>query len=230
MPVGIRKTFTVAYPDEPYKTTTALGNSFECTYVGPRYLLIQVDNDDHEVREAGRADVAGDPGIDPAGYEQDEYSYVVLDASASDQNALICAYITDEYTHPDVPDYSEEITDADGNTYTWEHVYEGTTGMLPHIYWNNTLKYNPTTETWTMPTFREHVNSRESVMDTAAENAAAIRRALADSTQDFTADERTKLDDHASWLESLPTRYEGINHWKIPYPEEALPAWEDPDA
>ena len=42
----MNKTFTVTYADEPYKTTTADGNTFECTYVGPRWILAQVDRDD----------------------------------------------------------------------------------------------------------------------------------------------------------------------------------------
>ena len=37
------QTFTVNLPDEPYKATTELGLSFECTYTGPRYVLMQID-------------------------------------------------------------------------------------------------------------------------------------------------------------------------------------------
>ena len=119
----MNKTFTVTYADEPYKTTTADGNTFECTYVGPRWILAQVDRDDDQVREAGRSDSsADDPALDPSGYEPDVYDYIVMDANESDDMAMRCAFITDEYTHPDVADYSEEITDADGDTYTWEHV------------------------------------------------------------------------------------------------------------
>ena len=46
----MNKTFTVTYADEPYKTTTANGNTFECTYTGPRWILGQVDRDDDQVR------------------------------------------------------------------------------------------------------------------------------------------------------------------------------------
>ena len=72
--------------------------------------------------------------LDATGYEPDEYDYIVMDANESDEMAMRCAFITDEYTHPDVADYTEEVTDADGDKYTWTHVYEGTTGMLAHIY------------------------------------------------------------------------------------------------
>ena len=156
----MNKTFTVTYADEPYKTTTAKGNTFQCTYTGPRWILGQVDRDDDQVREAGRSDSSSaDPAIDPAGYEPDEYDYIVMDAAESDAMAMRCAFITDDYTHPDVDDYSEEITDATGAKYTWEHVYEGTTGMLPHIYVTDSLLYNHETSTWTDPVLREHNNT-----------------------------------------------------------------------
>ena len=32
----MNKTFTVIHADELHKTTTADGNTFECTYVGPK--------------------------------------------------------------------------------------------------------------------------------------------------------------------------------------------------
>jgi len=83
----MRKTFTVTYPDQPYHTTTDDGNSFECTYTGPRYILVQVDKDDHQCREAARSEKADDPALDPSGYEQDDYHYVLLDAAESDEMA-----------------------------------------------------------------------------------------------------------------------------------------------
>ena len=78
-----------------------------------------MDKDDNQCREAGRGDAPTDPQLDPAGYEQDDYDYVLLDAWASDDKARYAPFMTDEYTHPDVADYTEECTDADGNTWTW---------------------------------------------------------------------------------------------------------------
>ena len=228
----MNKTFTVTYADEPYKTTTADGNTFQCTYIGPRWILAQVDRDDDQVREAGRSDSsADDAALDPSGYEPDVYDYIVMDANESDDMAMRCAFITDEYTHPDVADYSEEITDADGDTYTWTHVYEGTTGMLAHIYVSDSLLYNHETRTWTNPTLRTHNNTRETTLQTWADQAAGIRRALSsdgDAHNNFTDAERTTLGNHATWLESIPTKYADINHWKIPYPDTVLPNYVDP--
>ena len=228
----MNKTFTVTYADEPYKTTTAKGNTFECTYTGPRWILAQVDRDDDQVREAGRSDSsAADPAIDPKGYEPDEYDYIVMDAAESDAMAARCAFITDDYTHPDVADYSEEITDADGDKYTWEHVYEGSTGMLAHIYIGDSLLYNHETSTWTEPQLRTHNNSRDDTLATWAAMAAGIRRAISsdgDAHNNLTDAEKKTLGDHATWLESIPTKYADINHWKIPYHDTVMPNFVDP--
>ena len=228
----MNKTFTVTYADEPYKTTTAKGNTFQCTYTGPRWILGQVDRDDDQVREAGRSDSSSaDPAIDPAGYEPDEYDYIVMDAVESDAMAMRCAFITDDYTHPDVDDYSEEITDATGAKYTWEHVYEGTTGMLPHIYVTDSLLYNHETSTWTDPVLREHNNTRAETLATWKRMAEGIRRAISsdgDAHNNLTTAEKKTLADHATWLESIPVRYADINHWKIEYPDAVMPVFVDP--
>jgi hypothetical protein len=228
----MNKTFTVTYADEPYKTTVADGNTFECTYTGPRYILGQVDRDDDQVREAGRADKADDTALDATGYEPDEYDYIVLDAAESDDMALRCAFMTDEYTHPDVDDYSETITTADGTEYTWTHVYEGTTGMLAHIYVGDSLLYNHETTTWTNPTLRTHNNTRESTLGSWVLQAAGIRRAISsdgDAINNLTSAEKTTLANHATWLESIAVQYADIDHWKVNYPDTVLPTYEDPN-
>jgi hypothetical protein len=229
----MNKTFTVTYADEPYKTATTKGLTFECTYTGPRWILGQVDRDDDQVREAGRSDSsATDGAIDPAGFEPDMYDYIILDAAESDAMAWRCAYMTDEYTHPDVDDYSEVISPATGADYTWEHVYEGTTGMLAHIYMADSLLYNHETETWTDMILRTHNNTRETTLGTWANSAAGIRRALSsagDAHNNLTDAEKATLASHATWLESIPVEYEGINHWKIEYPDAVMPSYIDPD-
>ncbi len=45
---------------------------------------------------------------------------------------------------------------------------------------------------------------------------------------DLTDAEKTTLGNHATWLESIPVKYAGINHWKIPYPDAVLPNYVDP--
>jgi len=227
--MAISKTITVTYPDEPYKTTTAQGKTFEMTYTGPRFILCQVDRDDHQVREAARSDKQDDPILDPANFEQDDYDYVVIDAQTHDSHCLYAAYMTDEYTHPDVTDYEEEITDAAGKKSTYTHVYENETGMLLNIYWADSLFYNFETKTWSGPSFREHVNTRESTVESYERQAAIMRRALADPNQTFSDADKKVLEDQATWLETADTNYAGINHWKWPMTDAVMPYHFDPD-
>ena len=221
-------TVPVTLPEEPYKTETTKGTTFDITYSGPRFVLMQIDKDDHQVREAGRGDKADDKEVDEKGYEQDEYNYLLVDAMESADAAFRCAYVTHEYTHADVADYSEELTDADGTKFTWEHAYEGTTGMLGHIYWGESLLYNVGSQEWSGPTFRTHVNSKQSVIDSCKDQAEIIDKALADSSQTISDADRTTLTNHSTWLKSVETKYDGIDHWKIPFPEAPIPYFELP--
>lgn len=224
----MNKTITLAMPDEPYKTTTAKGETFDIVYTGPRYVLIQVDRDDHEIREMRRGEKADEANLDPAPFEQDAYAYVTIDAKESDFMTLVAAYVTGEYTHIDIPDYEETMTDADGNEFTWNHTYEAGTGMLGHVYWNNSIKYNPETTTWSGPDIREHVNTRQSVLETSTVTAAIITAALADSDQTFSDADRANLTTYAAWLADLDRLYAGINHWKWPWSSDPIPYYENP--
>jgi hypothetical protein len=226
------QTFTVNLPDEPYKATTELGLSFECTYTGPRYVLMQIDKDDFQCREAGRGDKADDRSLDESYFEQDDYLYCVVDSTTSAANAMRCAYVTHEYTHPDVPDYEENLTDADGNEWTWTHQYEGTTGMLAHLHWSDSLLNDIGGDGWSGPTLRTHVNTRQSVLDGCKAQHETIDAALLDTVnQTMTDADRTTLVNHSAWLKLVvaDVRYDGINHWKIPFPGEALPYFELPE-
>ena len=225
----MNKTITLAMPDEPYKTTTAKGDTFDIVYTGPRYVLLQVDRDDHEIREMGRGKLATDTNLDPAPFEQDAYAYVLVDTKADDYSTLVAAYVTNEYTHIDIPDYAETITDADGGEFTWNHTNENGTGMLGHIYWNNSIKYNPETSTFSGPDIREHVNSRASVLENATTTAAIITAALADSEQTFSDADRATLTTYAAWLTDLDRLYAGINHWKMPWSADPIPYYENPE-
>ena len=192
---------------------------------------MQIDKDDFQVREGGRGDRADEDSVNEKFFEQDDYFYLLVDATESDAAAFYCAYVTHEYTHPDVEDFSCTETDADGDEFTWTHQYEGTTGMLAHIYVGDSLLYNHETSTWRDPVLRTHNNTREETLATWVLQAAGIRRALSsdgDAHNNLTDAERTTLANHATWLESIPVRYASVDHWKIPYPETVLPNYIDP--
>ena len=226
------QTFTVKLPDEPYSSATTNNESFDCEYTGPRYVMMQIDKDDFQVREGGRGDKADDRSIDPSFFDRDEYNYVVVDSTASATHAMYCAYVTHEYTHADIADYEENLTDADGNEWTWTHQYEGTTGMLAHLHWSDSLLNDIGGDGWSGPTLRTHVNTRQSVLDGCKAQHETIDAALLDTVnQTMTDADRTTLVNHSAWLKLVvaDVRYDGINHWKIPFPGEALPYFELPE-
>ena len=226
------QTFTVKLPDEPYSSATTNNESFDCEYTGPRYVMMQIDKDDFQVREGGRADKADDRSIDPSFFDRDDYNYVVVDSTTSATHAMYCAYVTHEYTHADIADYEENLKDAAGNEWTWTHQYEGTTGMLAHLHWSDSLLNDIGGDGWSGPTLRTHVNTRQSVLDGCKAQHETIDAALLDTVnQTMTDADRTTLVNHSAWLKLVvaDVRYDGINHWKIPFPAEALPYFELPD-
>lgn len=212
----MNKQFNFILPDEPYKTTTALNKVVECTYTGPRYVLIQIDADDKQCRSIAGAATLDSPALDHSAYASDEFHYRVIDA---DQYTLECAYLTEEYHHGTVEDHAETLTDADGETFTFEHVYEDQTGILSHCYWAVSLLYDVEIESFSGPSYREHVNTRQSVIDTANMQAAEIDKALAEKT--FSDADKAALEEYSTWLKSIETKYAGIDHWKIPFPNIA---------
>ena len=226
------QTFTVKLPDEPYSSATTNNESFDCEYTGPRYVMMQIDKDDFQVREGGRADKADDRSIDPSFFDRDDYNYVVVDSTTSATHAMYCAYVTHEYTHADIADYEENLEDADGNEWTWTHQYEGTTGMLAHLHWSDSLLNDIGGDGWSGPTLRTHVNTRQSVLDGCKAQHETIDAALLDTVnQTMTDADRTTLVNHSAWLKVVvaDVRYADVNHWKIPFPAEALPYFELPD-
>ena len=226
------QTFTVKLPDEPYSSATTNNESFDCEYTGPRYVMMQIDKDDFQVREGGRADKADDRSIDPSFFDRDDYNYVVVDSTTSATHAMYCAYVTHEYTHADIADYEENLEDADGNEWTWTHQYEGTTGMLAHLHWSDSLLNDIGGDGWSGPTLRTHVNTRQSVLDGCKAQHETIDAALLDTVnQTMTDADRTTLVNHSAWLKVVvaDVRYKEINHWKIPFPAEPLPYFELPE-
>ena len=226
------QTFTVKLPDEPYSQATTNNESFDCEYTGPRYVMMQIDKDDFQVREGGRADKADDRSIDPSFFDRDDYNYVVVDSTASATHAMYCAYVTHEYTHADIADYEENITDADGNEWTWTHQYEGTSGMLAHLHYMDSLLNDIVGDGWSGPTLRMHNNTRQSVLDGCQAQHETIDAALLDTSNQVLSDaDRTTLVNHSAWLKVVvaDVRYADVNHWKIPFPADPLPYFELPE-
>jgi hypothetical protein len=204
------KNFVIVLPDEPYKTTTNLNKTLECTYNGPRYLAVCVKQTGdikyfstsgetiEELRMADQID-------DEAGT-----AFHVLDAAV---NTFEAAYLTHSYTHGDVEDYT--VTHPN-NLGSWSYHYDDGTGAIGQCFYVQDVKY--IAGSYTAPRYREHAIKREDFLQHCIDIANHIERSLA--INDYSAEDTKKLQDHAVWLKSVPTAYANIDHWKIPYPSD----------
>lgn len=215
----MRKTFTWTRPDQPYHTTTDNNLTIEVTYLGPRYIMLQVDRDDHQCHvafmdddpSAEGLDVSLRPGGENSDIPADEFHYVVLDA---DEHPAIASFLTDDYEHEDPSDYTETYTDADGEDHTYNHVYDGTSNIINHDCYQTSVTWDPDTRTFAGPVFREHANTLEVTVAALISQAEGIEEALANPNSDLTEAERTELTEFAAELRDMPRKYAGIDHWK----------------
>lgn len=206
----MKKNFTVILPDEPYKTSIALNKTVQCTYEGVRYLIARLEDSTNIVQNIVKGNDSLDQ-LDIESHKEEGYSFFIIDAA---QNPLEAAFLSHTYTHGDIDPYEETLPTGE----VWKHVYESGNGILEHIYIPFTLKYNLASKTFSGPDRRIHFITRESFFDGMKDFPARIREAL--EINDYTDEERAKLENHLIWLENLETTYADVDHWKIPYPTD----------
>ena len=203
----MRKFFTIALSDDPYKTTTNLNKTIQATYFGPKFLALCVHTPSGEIKYlASSAEQQSDLRAELLVDNDPDTEFVVIDASV---NTFEAAYITHQYEHDAIPDYEETLPDGKG-TYTY--TYSG--GAIEQNYKAFDLKY--VNGQFTSPSFRTHNLTRESVLESSTVLIGAMEQSLLNN--DYTDEERQDLTNYINWLGSLATTYEGIDHWKIPFP------------
>lgn len=211
------KTFTWTRPDEPYKTAATGTRTIDITYKGGRYLLVEVDPREGTGSMIRESDNLNDPELDRSQFKPNQFTYVLVDAD--ELPGLACS-LTLNYTHADPNDWTETLTDADGNTFTWEHIYDETTGLIEHETTgvNGGYKYNSSTGQWEGPEYRTHMVAREDALEGWARQATELQNALdSASEKGLTEGQIAEITTYKEFLESIPTKYAGIDHWKIPF-------------
>lgn len=207
----MRKNFTVTLPDEPYKTTTALNKTVECTYTGPRYLAICVIDESGEIKYiARRGESLAE--IDQATLVDDDpaTTFYVIDAK---EDTFAAAYLTGSYEHGEIEDFTVEHP---GDLGTWTYHYDDFRGVIGQCFYGQDMKYK--NGAFISPRYREHAITRQSFLDSLTSLSNLIERSLADN--DYSAEDRQKLEEYVVWLRAVPTNYSGIDHWKIPFPSD----------
>lgn len=205
------KNFTFQLPDEPYKTTTNLNKTLECRYTGDKYLAICVSNKTGDVKYVARTSETVE-GLEFEYLKDDDAtaSFHIIDAS---EYPFEAAYLTHQYEHDDVDDHSVTLPN---NLGTWVYHYDDGTGAIDQCFYCNDLKY--INGKFEGPGRREHAISRASFIEGCQINADVIENSL--KNNDYSAEDRAKLEAYIKWLKDVPTTYANIDHWKITFPSD----------
>lgn len=209
----MKKNFTVVLPDEPFKTSTALNNTIQCTYNGLRYVVARMENSSKKVLNAVAMFDSLDE-FDLSSYVEDGHTFFVIDAAS---NPFEAALLTKIYDNGEINNYEETLSTGE----TWDFVYDNGTGAIEQIFMPFSLEYDLDTKTFSEPKRPTHPITRESFFESIQEFPAKIQKAL--EINDYTDEEKAKLENYKNWLENLPVTYADIDHWKIPFPSDLPP-------
>ena len=208
----MRKNFTFLLPDEPYKNTTALNKVQNCVYTGPRYLAICVIDATGEIKYvARRGETLPEINFETLVDDDPATTFYLIDAG---EHPFACAYLMNSYETGDVPDYSTDFVDADGNEVNYTYHYDDGTGAIGQCFYGQTLKY--VNNQFVGPEYRLHAITKASVLENYLRLATMIEQSLL--ANDYEPADAEALTEHVAWLRDLERRYVGIDHWKIPFP------------
>jgi len=206
----MNKNFTITLPDEPFKTTTDLNKTVECTYTGAKILVISVHNDSGQVagveaQYARESDIDWDSHPTPR-----DHSLHVLDA---ENNLFEAAYMNHDYTTEEVADYEETLPTGE----VWDYSYEKD-GIINPTFKNLDLYYDASTKTFTGPRYLESaIDSVDELKQSFAERIAEADEVLANAA-DYSEDDIAKVQAFKDWYVNFDTNYAGVDPWKIPFP------------
>jgi hypothetical protein len=211
----MRKAFVTIMPDEPYKTTTSKNITVDCVYTGRRYLLIRLNNDgtmfcleraEETLEELERFKLTDEQ------LAAEKQFQIIMDAEV---NTWEAAHLTHDYEHSEVPDPTFTMPSGE----TWTYHYDDFHGALDQPYYVNDMRYDRSTRTWIRPRYRVHAITKESFWAGIADQTRRYEEAATSSA--YLPEQLAKIKEHRDWLKAAPTKYAGVDHWKIPYPGNA---------
>ena len=210
----MNKSFNIAMPNKPYVEDFSEGKVQAATYIGPRYLKVQYNNETKYIANViNDGDTMDDLNEGPAAVMEGHTS-TVIDA---DSDTLVAAYLNNMYETGEVADYSEDLgtTDDNGDAETWEYVWNDN-GVIHQIYLQGTAKFE--NNAVVAPEFRGHALTADSFNETITNQ---IDQCTAELARDdvYTDDEKTAITTYKTWLEGISTKYAAVDHWKIPFPQ-----------
>jgi hypothetical protein len=202
----ITKTFTVTIPNEPFTTNTSEGKTVECTYRGPRFVVISTRDGVVQTHE-GYFEKAEE--YDATQFVDDQDEYHLIDADA---HPLEISFLTQEYTNENIDNYEETL--PTGEVYDYD--YPDDSGILDSVFYRwSDWTYDPATDTFSDLEFHGPL-----ITDEEFANSVQMKLDLVDSIDmsAFDADLVQALQDYKQFFVDVDTTYPGVAKWKIPFP------------
>jgi hypothetical protein len=144
-------------------------------------------------------------------HDEEGVTFVILDAA---ENTWEAAYLTGAYTHETIPDY-HEVLPGDLGEYTYH--YDDTTGGIGACTYQGMLRYDFNNQSYSRPPYRTHALSPQKFWDSLLVMEQQIRDRLEAEANILEAEDKEVLNEYLDWLTELPTKYAGVDHWKIPF-------------
>lgn len=217
----MKKNFISILPDEPYKPVAKNNNAVECTYEGPRYLLLRIRNADGSIfcidRECNTLEEVEQFKIPQDRLDPEDVYQVVLDA---DELTWEAAYLTGYYTHEAFPDHEEILPDGT----KWVYHYDDTSCAVEQPFYVNDMFYEKETGTWRRPRYRNHAVAKRDFW-AGVQNQLETYTAMLDGAyldKGYNAEQLEKIRAHVDFLRTVEEKYKNVDHWKIPFPVLAL--------
>lgn len=207
-----RINFQIPIWDEPHQDSFERGLTHPATYVGERFVLVAVRKKDDLVQEPLAEYSVSDKEKGQVQYFVDDDKYTVEIDSWTD--TFVCAALTAKYEHEPCPNWSEELGVDDE---VWEYSYSDTHAVIPHIFKTDTFYYK--NGEFTRPEVNSHPIDHRQFWDLLEVHRQDMIRELARGTDVYSQAELDKIEQCRQWLETAPTRYSNVRHYKIRCPD-----------
>lgn len=207
----IEKTFTTVLPDEPYKTTTKLNKTVTCTFRGPRYYLLRCDAETGQILCVDRG---SDDQEELRGLITDNEPHIHFQILDAEVNTWEAAYLTRNYTTGPISNYVETLPTGE----KYEYHYDDDTSACNQPFYVNDMKYDKGTNSYVRPRYRVHAVAEDDFwasIDSQKETFAKVVK----ETDKYSAEKMAAIKAYYDFLSTAKTKYAGVNHWKIPFPQ-----------
>ena len=204
--------FDIPIWDEPHQDKFEKGITHPAIYVGDRFVMVAVRKKDDLVQEplAEYSKTDKEKGDIKVFVDDDKYT-VEID---SWKNPFVCAALTARYDHEPCPNWSEELGVDDE---VWEYTYSDTHAVIPHIFKTDTFYYK--NGEFTRPEVNLHPIDEKQFWENMETHKQDMIRELARGSDVYKQVDLDAIEKCRQWLETAPTRYKNVKHYKIKCPD-----------